>query len=80
MVYGQHSSHIMQQKGPPTSNYELLELFALNDLYLKPEKCVWEQPSIDYLGLILEEGITCMDPTKVAGITNWPTLRTVKQV
>ena len=62
------------------ATHELLEIFALNDLYLKPEKCVWEQPSIDYLGLILEEGVTCMDPTKVAGIANWPTPKTVKQV
>ena len=62
------------------ATHELLEIFALNDLYLKPEKCVWEQPSIDYLGLILEEGVTHMDPTKVTGIANWPTPKTVKQV
>ena len=62
------------------ATHELLEIFALNDLYLKPEKCIWEQPSVDYLGLILEEGVTCMDPAKVVGIANWPTPKTVKQV
>ena len=60
--------------------HELLDILEANDLFLKPEKCVWEQPSVDYLGLILEEGITRMDPAKVAGIANWPTPKTVKQV
>ena len=62
------------------ATHELLEILALNELYLKPEKCVWEQPRVDYLGLILEEGVTRMDPAKVAGIANWPTPKSVKQV
>ena len=55
------------KKDHQQATHELLEIFALNGLYFKPEKCVWEQPSVDYLGLILEEGVTCMDPAKVAG-------------
>ena len=35
---------------------------------------------MDYLGLILEKGVTCMDPAKVAGVKTWPTPTTVKQV
>ena len=62
------------------ATHKLLDILEANDLYLKPEKCVWEQPSVDYLGLILEEGITCMDPAKVAGFANWPTPNSVKQV
>jgi hypothetical protein len=27
---------------------------------------------MDYLGVILEKGITHMDPIKIAGIKNWP--------
>jgi hypothetical protein len=50
------------------------------DLYLKPEKCTWEASSVDYLGLILEKGVTHMDPAKIKGIANWPTPATVKQV
>ena len=60
--------------------HELLKILALNELYLKLEKCVWEQPSVNYLGLILEEGVTRMDLAKVASIANWPTPKTVKQV
>ena len=62
------------------ATHELLEILAANDLFLKPEKCVWEQPHVDYLGLILEEGVTCMDPAKIAGIATWPTPTSVKQV
>ena len=35
---------------------------------------------MDYLGLILEEGVTCMDLAKIAGIATWPTPTSVKQV
>ena len=62
------------------ATHELLEILAANDLFLKPEKCIWEQPRVDYLGLILEEGVTRMDPAKIAGIATWPTPTTVKQV
>ena len=62
------------------ATHELLDILEANDLFLKLEKCVWKQPHIDYLGLILEEGITCMDPAKIAGIATWPTPISVKQV
>ena len=50
------------------ATHELLDILEANDLFLKPEKCVWEQPRMDYLGLILEEGVMHMDPAKIAGI------------
>ena len=62
------------------ATHELLDILEANNLFLKPEKCVWEQPHVDYLGLILEEGVTHMDPAKVAGIATWPTPTLVKQV
>ena len=60
--------------------HELLDILEANNLFLKPEKCVWEQTCVDYLGLILEEGVTHMDLAKIARITSWPTLTSVKQV
>ena len=59
---------------------DVLQVLQDYDLFLKPEKCVWESPRVDYLGLILEKGVTCMDPAKVAGVKDWPTPTTVKQV
>ena len=60
--------------------HDVLQVLQDYDLFLKPEKCVWESPRIDYLGLILEKGVTCMDPAKIAGVRDWPTPTTVKQV
>jgi hypothetical protein len=51
-----------------------------HNLYFKPEKCVFHAPSIDYLGVIIEKGMTCMDPVKIAGIKNWPTPTKIKDV
>ena len=62
------------------ATHKLLDILEANDLFLKPGKCVWEQPHVNYLGLILEEGVTCMDPAKIVGIANWPTPTMVKQV
>jgi hypothetical protein len=61
----------------------VLDILEQNDLFIKPEKCIWEAPRVNYLGLILERGITHMDPAKVKGVANWqlwPTPSLVKQV
>ena len=34
----------------------VLEIPRHNNLYLKPEKCLFEQLEVDYLGLILSQG------------------------
>src|SRR6202012_393635 len=51
---------------------DVLKVAEQHDLYFKPEKCVFHASSIDYLGVILEGGVTCMDPVKVKGVRNWP--------
>src|SRR3979490_1388641 len=45
----------------------VLEILCSNNLYLKPEKCVFEQLEVEYLGLILSAVKVAMDPVKVAG-------------
>ncbi len=60
--------------------HAVLDLLREHDLYLKPEKCVWEATSIDYLGVILEKGMTRMDPTKILGIKDWPLPKMVMDV
>ena len=47
---------------------DILQVLQDYDLFLKPEKCIWESPCVDYLGLILEKGVTRMDPAKIAGV------------
>jgi len=55
---------------------QLLDL----DLYLRPEKCSFNQTSVEYLGLIISEGELCMDPVKLMAVSNWPTPKTMKEV
>ena len=47
---------------------EVLKRLADNDLYLRPEKCEFEQTKIEYLGLIISEGEVRMDPVKVEAV------------
>src|SRR5882724_11206868 len=57
----------------------VLNILHKHCLYLKAEKCTFEQPTVKYLGLILSEGHMEMDPVKVAGVQNWPTPRNVTE-
>jgi len=57
----------------------LQHLLNLN-LYLWPEKCSFNQTSVEYLGLIISEGELCMDPVKLIAVSNWPTPKTMKEV
>jgi len=59
---------------------KVLERLQRHDLFLKPEKCFFDQRSIEYLGVIISEGQVKMDQAKVHGITNWPTPKTLKNV
>jgi hypothetical protein len=51
---------------------KVLEKMAEYNLYLKLEKCVFEQRTITYLGLVIGEGEVHMDPLKVEAVRTWP--------
>jgi hypothetical protein len=59
---------------------DVLRVAEQNDLYFKLSKCTFHASSIDYLGVIIEKGMTHMDPVKIAGIKNWPIPTKVKDV
>lgn len=59
---------------------EVLKRLCDNDLFAKPEKCFFEEPVIEYLGIIISQGSAKMDPAKVSGVTDWPKPVKVKQV
>ena len=50
----------------------VLEKLCLHNLYLKPEKCTFEQQWMEFLGVILKNGTVQMDPAKLKGIADWP--------
>ena len=49
-------------------------------LFLWHDKCKFKQTIIEYLGLIISKGEICMDPVKVASVTEWPTPSSRKDV
>jgi hypothetical protein len=58
----------------------VLQRLRERQLFLKPEKCEFEKERIEYLGLIISDGQIEMDPVKVAGVLDWPTPTTKKEV
>ena len=62
------------------ATHDVLDLLQKHDLFLKKKKCRWEVDSIDYLGLILEKGVTHMDLTKLEDIYNWHRPTKVKDI
>jgi hypothetical protein len=58
----------------------VMERLWQNKLFLKPEKCDFEKRKIKYLGVIISEGQVEMDPVKVAGVVDWPTPSTKKEL
>ncbi|KAG5728560.1 hypothetical protein E4T56_gene19654 [Termitomyces sp. T112] len=58
----------------------VLECLYQHQLYLKLEKCKFEQTQIEYLGLIILHGTVEMDPVKVAGMAEWPEPKNKKEV
>jgi hypothetical protein len=50
------------------------------NLFLKPKKCFFSQPEVEYLGMIVGNGRVKIDPIKVQGIADWQQLTTIKEV
>jgi len=50
--------------------HHVLDILQKHDLYLKPEKCSFEQEEIDYLGVIVGKDKLKMDPQKLNGVTD----------
>ena len=53
--------------------HKIFTILRQNDLYLKPEKCQFEQHEIEFLGVRVGNGTIQMDPAKVEGVKTWPT-------
>ena len=47
---------------------EVLKILRDNNLFLKPEKCIFHADEVEYLGMIVGKGRVKMDPTKIAAI------------
>jgi Reverse transcriptase (RNA-dependent DNA polymerase) len=49
----------------------ILAKLLKHNLFLKPEKCTFEQPSIEFLGVRVSEGMVNMDDVKVEKVRKW---------
>jgi len=59
---------------------EILRRLENNDLYVKPEKCVWKVRKIGFLGVIIGPNGIEMEEEKVDGVLSWPEPKNVKDI
>ena len=75
MLIGRNSAQDIQDK-----TIRVVQRLQDHDLYLKLEKCLFDQAKLEFLGMIISHNAVSMNPVKIQGITDWPVLTTVKQV
>ena len=60
--------------------HQILDKLQCHDLFLKPEKCLFEKREMEFLGVVLYEGQIRMDNAKLKGVADWPVPRFVRDV
>ena len=59
---------------------EVLRRIAGNNLFVKPERCVWKVREVRFLGVVIGPDRMKMEKEKVQRIMDWPVPRSVKNV
>jgi len=59
---------------------EILRRLEENDLYIKPEKCVWKARKIGFLGVVIGPDGIEIEKEKVDSVLSWPQPKTVRDV
>ena len=59
---------------------DVLRCLRQAGLKLKPEKCEFNKPEVEFLGYIIGINGIKMDPNKITAIRDWPQPTTVKEV
>jgi len=60
------------EKGHDEIVEEILRRLEENDLYVKPEKCVWKARKIGLLGVVIGPNGIEMEAEKIDGVLSWP--------
>jgi len=68
------------EKGHDKVVEEVLRRLEENDLYVKPEKCIWKARKVSSLGAVMGEGKVEMEEDKVEGVLKRPTPQCVRDV
>jgi len=59
---------------------EVLRKLEENDLFVKPEKCVWKVREIEFLEVIIGKDRVRMEKEKVQRVIEWPVPKSVKDI
>ena len=59
---------------------EVLRRLEENNLYIKPEKCMWKVRKIGFLGVVIGPNGIETEKKKVDGVLSWPKPKNVKDV
>jgi transposase InsO family protein len=62
-----------------TTVKEVLKRLRQHRLYLKLEKCKFEQEEVEFLGIVVRNGQISMDPTKTKAVKEWPIPANMKE-
>ena len=68
------------EKGHNEIVEKVLRRLEENDLYIKPEKCVWKVRKIGFLGVVIGPSRIEIEKEKVDRVLSWPEPRNVKDV
>jgi len=68
------------EKGHNEIVEEMLKKLEENDLYIKPEKCVWKVRKIRFLGVVIGPNGIEMEKEKMNGVLSWPEPKNIKDV
>ena len=68
------------EKGHDKIVKKILKRLEENNLYVKPEKCVWKVKKIGFLGAIIGPDGIEIEKVKVNGILSWPEPKNIKDV
>jgi len=59
---------------------QILTKLQEHNLFLKPEKCTFEQPKIEFLGVNIDQGTVQMDNVKIEKVKKWIIPHNVREV
>ena len=68
------------EKGHDEIVKEILRRLEENDLYIKPEKCVWKVRKIGFLEVVIGPNGIEIEEEKVDRVLSWPEPKNVKNV
>jgi Reverse transcriptase (RNA-dependent DNA polymerase) len=59
---------------------QVLERLQKNDLHLNPEKCMFKQDHLNFLGVKVAKGVVEMEQAKVDKVKEWTQPRNIREV